>query len=227
MKKAIYTVMTRNYDSIPVPQFIDKDIEYLAFTDSAESIPKPWSKIEIDTSGMTQFEKLMVQRKLKIEGHEELKSFEKVMYHDANFFQLKSTESLFEKFAPDINLLVAMSHPWRNCVFEEIETCIKSSKAPKDKLKAQFMEYERLKIPKNFGLIAAGFMIRDFNSENWKNFGPIWYNNLLQFSHRDQISFSKTIWELGIDWNSVNTIEWDKIVEGTFAKIPHRIKTTY
>jgi hypothetical protein len=63
---------------------------------------------------------------------------------------------------------------------------------------AQLQHYETLGFPRNAGLIQAMFLVRRHGDDHLRRFGERWFEHVLRYSRRDQISFPFVARKLGI-----------------------------
>lgn len=181
----IYTVITNDYD-VPKKVVLNK-IPHILFTDNPNINAPGWQIVEVEK---TKDQRL--QRKLKILGHPELDKYDVTVYVDGSM-------TLKPSFANIINAyrggMVIGKHPTRKCVYAEGIAVKELKKAPKELVDKQIYEYYINDFPANFGMWAAGVVIRD---KSLKEMNEIWYSKLKEHSHRDQLSLPFALWKTGI-----------------------------
>lgn len=223
MKKIIYTVNIGGYDELRSPLFIDEGVDYYCITDHAAMPPHPWIKIPLtDIVRHTTKDAHLQQRFQKIAGIPELHA-DITLYHDANLVQQASFLPLFDRLITSGADMLAMTHPDRDCVYEEIAACIQYKKAPEDLLRAQAVAYRNMGMPAHNGLIASGLLVRYTSRKTWK-IDRTWWINTEAYSHRDQISFALTDWQLGI---KKELLPWEEAFSRYIVRTPHTIKKEY
>lgn len=80
-------------------------------------------------------------------------------------------------------------HPKRDCIYKEAEFCIskKGKKGNVRDIEKQIDFYRSERYPKHNGLYFTHWLFRRHTSE-LKKFSNLWWEQLIEFSHRDQIS---------------------------------------
>lgn len=205
----IYSVIVNDYDD-PKAVIFPK-IPHILFTDNPNIKAPGWQIVEVEK---TKDQRL--QRKLKILGHEVLEKYEATIYIDA-------TMTLKPSFAQVLNRykggFVIGQHPTRKCVYAEGLAVKELNKAPKEVVNKQIAEYYDNDFPSNFGMWAAGIVIRD---KTFKEFNEIWYSKLEEHSHRDQLSLPWAVWKTGIKPIEINMLTYMTIAKHK-SKEPLRI----
>ncbi len=87
-------------------------------------------------------------------------------------------------------------HPKRDCVYDEARFCIgkKGIKGKISDLEKQIEHYKEEKYPEHNGLYYTNWIFRRHTTRiQW--FSDLWWNQLVEFSHRDQISLPYVLWK--------------------------------
>lgn len=71
-------------------------------------------------------------------------------------------------------------------------------KGDKDKIVEQLSGYMEDGMPRNYGLISGGFLVRDHNNSIADKVMNEWYEEFLKGEKRDQLSFPYVAWKNGI-----------------------------
>lgn len=182
----IYTAIFGDYDTLFEPEVITPNVKYICFTDKPIQ-SKVWQIIHVDA----KYDACRQARHVKIMFHEYIKEFDTAIWIDANQ-QLKADMSVYFTFKFP---LVVLSHPERNCIYEEAKECIKLKKDDKTIIDYQIDGYEASMYPKDNGLVATGLMIRR-NESNVNILCKMWFNEVLLKSRRDQLSFNYVYYTL-------------------------------
>jgi hypothetical protein len=87
------------------------------------------------------------------------------------------------------------------------------------------LKYEREGFPKNQGLFSTGFIVRR-NNKNVANFNEIWWDEVKNYSARDQLSQVYSAWKCGLRIDNINI--GSSVYSNNFLmpKIPHPKKWT-
>lgn len=194
MKKVVYTVITNNYDNL-IPITKEEGYDYICFTDDEHLTSDCWNIRFMPKEN----DPVKQQRLIKLLPHKYLPEYDINIYMDANM-RLKSSLSVFMDLFKGGMLVSA--HPERKCVFNEAIRVIQLKKAKKEDVDRQMRRYHEMRFPRNFGMWADGFMIRD-NSKEVIETCEVWAEELMQYTHRDQLSVSYAFRKTGFKPNNM------------------------
>lgn len=197
-KVAIYTVITGNYDRIKNPKFISENIDYFIVTD--QTLPKDlvWKKIDIkyqkEISNLTVQE---LSRYYKIKPHELFVDYDYSIYIDGNI--IINGDLLFYINAMNKkNKIIAMhKHCVRSCIYDEGKAIYALGKARFIDIFKQLNGYNKDGFPKNYGLFENNIIIRKHNDNQCIKLMNDWWNEYINKTHRDQLSFMYVLWKNG------------------------------
>jgi hypothetical protein len=182
MKKAIYTCLFGNYDTLnPAPKFEGWDT--ILFTDTRPSNSKGW-EVRLTEGGSPKLD----SRCYKFLSHIHLPEYDLVCYQDANIILTEGPPSV----------PMWLRHPRRKKVSEEIQEVLKKRKAHGKQLAIQMAYYRKQRFPDNAGLFQNGFFVRSNRSERMNKLMELTFDIYAQFPTRDQIALPFASWKLGI-----------------------------
>jgi len=100
--------------------------------------------------------------------------------------------------------LAAFKHPVRDCLYDEVKHCliVPRAKLYANKLRRQAAAYEKVGMPRHWGLAETRCVIR-VNTEKTHELGELWWNEIQHHSPRDQVSLPYVCWRIGIKWNEI------------------------
>lgn len=98
--------------------------------------------------------------------------------------------------------LATFDHNDRHCLYDEAVFCLMKGKGVKVKLRRQVRAYQKSGMPVGWGLAETKCVIRR-NTERIQRLGEAWWEQLQQFSLRDQVSLPYVCRELGLRWNVI------------------------
>lgn len=101
--------------------------------------------------------------------------------------------------------IVVMTHPHRNCIYEEAEFCIEHGIGDASKIKKQVDIYRSKRYPENAGLYACGVIARR-HTNLIDELCEEWLAEISRRSTRDQISFPYIF--RGV---KIGTIPWESV----------------
>lgn len=187
MKKAIYTVITNNYDKLNIPKVSSRGWDFICFTDNPNLTSKVWKIIYIDKPSRH------LQREIKIKPHEFLKDYELTIYIDGSMSIKRDLAGLVS-----LSDITFIQHPHRNCVYEEETAVIEIGKDIAKITNRQISKYKKSGMPSNYGMYQTGIIVRR-NTQKVRDFCDLWWSELYKHSHRDQLSVMYAKWKSGID----------------------------
>jgi len=195
MNKCIYTAIFGNYDDLKEPTVVSKGWEYICFTDQ-ELTSNVWQIKKMNVEGDPQ----RMARRVKILFHEYIEH-DLSFWLDAAFHIHVDLNAFWDRFwyAP----FCVPSHPLRNDIFREIESCIANNRGNKEELEAQRSEYTQLNLKRFNGIITSGVMMRK-RDDQVIELCEMWWDELSKWSSRDQVAFAK----VAQNWR-IPTYKWD------------------
>jgi hypothetical protein len=178
----LYSGLIGPYDDLR--EIPDQTVRHDAkcFTDQ-DLISRTW-QIE-KTEVRFPHDPVMSARYLKIA--QKIPNYKYCIYLDAAF-QITSPD--FIKFmlnSLDGHEMLLLKNPLRSCLYEAIEVCLTIPKCNHNDLRRQRAKYQKLGIPRNHGLWAAG-CFAFINSDLAADFRSAWWREMVETSNRDQIS---------------------------------------
>ncbi len=198
IKKVVYTVLTGNYEQLAQHSYVDASYDYICFSnDFKDSRIGIWKirKISLNSN-----ENQLVSRFPKLQPHKVLKDYDISLYVDANVniktkFIFDSIEQLHSKGIS----FAGVKHQERDCLYEEsLMVLLKGKERNFRKVKEQMSFYKKNHFPKHFGLYEANVIYRIHNSEDVIKQSNDWWFWRKNYSRRDQLSLSYTLWENNI-----------------------------
>lgn len=190
----IYTSIFGSYDILRNPWFVHHDIQYICFTDSKHLRSNYWKIVQVESNGIAPN---IMNRKYKLLPHIFLKEFNVSIYVDGNVLIKGNVFDLISKYIKGDILLAVPFHNLRNCVYDEIDVCVKQGKVNKYIADQQKLKFISDGFPPNFGLSENNVLIRKHMDPSLVNLSTEWWNhfNIIQ---RDQLSLQYLCWKFGI-----------------------------
>ena len=187
----VFTAIYNKYDVVRQPSIINPDVaRWVCITDSED--PGGIWKSKIVNCDLSP---RRCARKAKILFHKFFDD-EIVIWHGGNVV-----------LRGDINALVSamgncdiavIKHDQRNCVYKEAEACKHWGLDDKRVIDAQMHRYKVDGYPVNNGLSAAFLIVRR-NTAKIRELCDMWWEEVSNGSHRDQLSLDYCMWKTGIE----------------------------
>ena len=89
---------------------------------------------------------------------------------------------------------VCFPHPWRDCIFDEAEEVIRLGIDSETRVREQIDYYRSMGLPPHAGLIAGTILLRQHGNADVVAVSEEWFEHILRFSKRDQLSFNYIAW---------------------------------
>ena len=204
-KKVVYTCITGLYDGLIEPEYITDGYDYVCFTDNNDFSSGIWDirPLPKEVEGLSQVKK---QRFIKINPHLFLPEYELSVWVDGNITLKGSLNELTEKTLVDDCSIYVPKHPSRDCIYSEAKAVISMKKDKEENVNPQIDRYEEEGFPSKYGLLQSNIVIRKHNNEDCKKLMEAWSDEVINGSHRDQLSFNYVLWKN----NDVKVIYLDK-----------------
>lgn len=210
LKIVCYTCITGNYDKLCPIKYPNDSIDFICFTDDLTINSSGW-KLRPIPEELHALSKVKQQRILKICPQTYLSEYDASLWIDANFMiNCDLEKSFFSKYDLKRFSLYTNKHPLRDCIYDEEKECIKRSKDISKNTMPQIARYRKEGMPCHNGLAETNLMLRDHHDIECKNVMDLWKNEVLNGSHRDQLSFNYACWK--------SKFKYGHLAEGDYRK---------
>jgi len=241
---AVYTANFGNYDFCYEPTVTPDNVDYICFTDNKNLKSDIWQFRYVQPiydDPHLKNPKVRNARRFKALPHKFLSEYDYSVWHDTNFQCIADVNTLVVDYLADSNIgvydkMYCALDPW-DCIYEEARKIFqfgkinlqreptKGVKAFKDEpllIEKQVEKYRNENYPEHNGLLSAAIIVRRHNEKDCVTLGDAWWEEMLHFSHLDQMSFNYVAWKHNIHFNWV----LEDVREAThfFNTGPHRSK---
>ncbi len=202
-KKVVFTVLFGDYETLNEQSCANREeIDFICLTDSSILSSSTWKVIRVATTGL---DAVRESRQPKILAHEYLGAdYDESLYIDNTVILKKDPADIFLNFLPVGTDLCCFQHPWRNCLYQEAEVIKAERIDDVDRVNKQINYYRQMGYPTNNGLIAGTFLLRRHNSESVVKTMEFWFEQVLRYSKRDQLSFNFSAWVCKFKFVTIN-----------------------
>jgi hypothetical protein len=222
--KVIYTAIFGDKDKLRNPVIIDKEFDYICFTDQSLS-SKIWKikKLKIEDN----LTSVRMARKIKILSHKYLSNYDYSIWVDGNILIKKKLSDLLYRLLKNHDI-ATFNHNYdsrgkRNCIYKEAEYILENNKSffrdNSEIIKKQILYYKENNYPEDYGLASSSVIFRRHQKNNIISFMQGWWQQLEMFSFRDQLSFNYVAWKNHL---SINYINFDVQKNRYFETKKHR-----
>lgn len=218
----VYSVLTGDYEALKEPEAKDPRVRYLLFTDNLKLKSENWDIIHLDLPNLARRH---ASRLPKLLAHEYLPD------HDISLY----VDSTLTLHATDIAVLVdeclqgkdiaAYAHFERQCIYAEMEECIRLGKADATKVAPIRAQFEADGFPAQYGLLENAFLVRR-NTPEIRALNVDWKQAFEAGAERDQFYLMYLLWKRNIPHavigNSTNfrTSPWVTFHQHQFRHTP-------
>jgi hypothetical protein len=193
-RKVIYTCVTGNYEPLDNPYAISEGYDYVCFTDSDKVKGDMWELRPIPAE-LSKLSTVKKQRCIKINPHKYLPEYDLSIWVDGSVKLTKDVNSFIAENCSGSENVYIPQHPNRNCIYDEMDACVKQKKDIEANIAPQRRRYKAEGFPKNYGLVQSNIIIRRHNQPDCIKLMETWWNELKNGSHRDQLSFDYARWK--------------------------------
>lgn len=219
MKKiCVYTCLTGNYDNLSEVEVIDKNVDFICYTNNRNIKSNTWKIFYIDNEDLNDHQ---LSRKIKMLGTDYInENYDVSVWQDASVIW-KNKPSLFVKEYASKEFS-AFTHNERNSVFDEAKEVIRLKKDDQKRVKKHIEFLKKEKFPDNLGLYEMTVFIKNNKCKKVQETMQVWFDTYLKYSKRDQLSFMYAVWKTKLNikpihmnvWNN----EWVKHIKHNFKE---------
>lgn len=206
-KICVYTCITGNYDNLIEINNTEEGIDYICYTNNKEIKSKTWKVEYIQDDNLTN---VQLARKIKILGTPKLTKYDVVVWIDGRIYFEKSIKDFIKEYVDLKNYdLVGFKHFCRNSINNEMIANYEIEKIDIAGLNKLDKFYKKEKFPDNCGLIETTLLFRNFNNIKLNQAMQDWFNMILEYSYRDQLSFNYVEWKNKLKVKYLDINIWD------------------
>ncbi len=205
VRLAVYTCITGNYDVPLEPYYVDENIDYYIITDMEISVESNWRKIDIHTLPIpAEMDMTRKARYVKTHPHLLFPDYRYSVWVDGLILCVAD----LREYIPYTGRtgIAAHWHPLRNCIYSEAKVCKIMGRDNGAMINRQMRKYLSEGMPKEFGLIESGFLLREHGKAECIGIMEEWWEQISQYSKRDQISLPYAIWKRGFTMKDIGFI---------------------
>lgn len=204
----IYTAISGGFDDLIQHKYISKDFDYVCYTDTPIEDPGIWEIRSLEDRGLDSNRNA---KYYKIFPHEIFPEYEYSIWIDGNIDVLNDDlERRVYELINHNNLISANVHFERSCIYQEGNICMAYSIDDPGIIKKQMDYLASSGFPKNYGLFEMNLIFRIHNNPVIITLMNDWWEMIIRFSKRDQLSFMYALWK--------NDLSCEKMYEQSHRK---------
>lgn len=222
-KIVIYTCIIGRYDSLMEPLYYNDSIKYVAVTDFEIPSESVWERVDIDTIDFPEgVDNIRKARYIKLHPHKLFGNFDVSIWIDGNVL-------IFSDFVPMVlslnrdKFFAIHLHGSRKNISTE-SRAITYSKRPVEveKLKKQINSYYNSGYRDNIPLLETTILIRKHNDCRCIELMDLWWEEIVKYTTRDQISLPYVINSLNYTIDDIDILGEDLRLNPRFRCVSHR-----
>ncbi len=200
-KKLIYTIIIGHYEKLK--KFNKQDgWDYYAFIEP-NTIPRDstnWTILPFPENVKNlPINDVKKQRYIKTHPHLFFQNYSLSIYVDGSFIITGDlNEFVLRVINPNYNIFV-VEHPYRKFINDEIREVLLLKKEKLIMGEIIYDKYEQENFTNYKGLLESNIIIRKHNKNDSIELMEKWWNEINNYSHRDQLSFNYVLWKTGIN----------------------------
>ena len=203
-KMVVYTAITGDYDDLAEPEYVNPNLDYICFTDNLNLKSDLW---EIRLMEDLDLDNIRKARHYKVLPHKYLSDYDYSLWIDGAFKITGDLTKLVNKHAKN-HRMMCIIHEKRNSIYKEAQTCIDRKKDSPEIINSQINKYMNEGYPENHGLIESGVLFRNHNDKQVIKIMEDWYNEIINHSRRDQLSFNYAAWKNDFEYDICEVFYW-------------------
>ncbi|MBB5642159.1 glycosyltransferase domain-containing protein [Cryobacterium roopkundense] len=205
-RRVVYTALIGGYeDLIEQPVAHDSSVDFICFTDDPDAKSTSWQLKVIEP--IFPFDMVRSQRSLKIRGHESLAEYDELLYIDNAVLLKRDPDDILDEWLADCDYAVS-PHSFRERVIDEFDEVLALNYDDPARVSEQLMQYAELypdildQRPFWNGMSARRSTPAVTTMMN------TWFDHVLRFSRRDQLSANVAFALSGV---SINAVDQDNL----------------
>ncbi len=188
----VYSAVIGNYDEIKEPQYVNPELDYILFTDNPEVTSSVWQVRLVDKD--EQLDNVRLARRIKILGHEYLSGYDYSIWVDGKLSITDNIREYIENYRR-LEPMLVFNHYVNDCIYQEKAACVSLQKDNPEVMEKQIQKYLTEGYPAHNGLVDSACLVRELKNKRVQQVMETWWNEILQGSRRDQLSFNYACWK--------------------------------
>lgn len=195
-KIAVYTAIIGKYDTLEEPKFVSPYCDYFIFTDADVPTKSIWKKRSLPTSkDYLELNNYQRAKYFKIFPHKLFSEYDYTIWVDGNITIMGDLVPFVDRMGS--KAMAEFKHPNNDCIYEEAYSIVSQGKSQGHDVRKQIEQYKKEGFPVHYGLFENSFIVRKHNSEKCIYLMDMWWNQMKQYTWRDQLSLSYVLWKSG------------------------------
>jgi Protein of unknown function (DUF616) len=206
-RRAVYTALLGRYEELnEQPTALDTDIPFICFTDDPNLVSETWQIHLVDP--LFPLDMVRSQRDIKIRGHETLTQFDETLYIDNSVSLKQVPDIVLDEWLASTDLAVSL-HSFRDRIVDEFDEVIAQSLDDPSRVHEQLMYYAHLYPEVLYERPFWNGILARRHTEAVNKAMQLWFDHVLRFSRRDQLSANVAFSLAGIQVRGIEHDNWE------------------
>jgi hypothetical protein len=213
-KYVVYTAIVNDYDNLIEPENYSEEIDYICFTDNKNIQSAIWQIVHIDFKYRNP---RRLAKIFKVFPHLFFSNYVLSIWVDASVNIKGDLIHLIINYTNDADF-TCFRHFKRDCLYDEADECMARELDKPEIINNQVTRYVNDRYPKLNGLIWGAVLIRNHKNTNVIDAMNRWWDEIENYSYRDQIAFNYIAWKYKLP---INYLPFAMLDSPYFAYIGH------
>lgn len=185
-------------DNLFTPIYLGPGVDYIAFVDTVEPFVKNrWQCVPAVFADANPRRRARHHKTL---SHVCFPDAQYTLWVDGSLTPTFDPRKLITSYLTVGTYMSTFKHPERQCVYQEVEACVRLAKDDVSTMREQINRYRQEGYPYRAGLAETTALLRQHNAEV-KAFNEMWWAEIAAGSCRDQLSFNVVAWRKGLRYS--------------------------
>lgn len=195
-RSVVFTALLGNYERLlDQPVAKDSTADFICFTDDRSLTSTDWEVVLIDP--LLPLDMVRSQRALKIRGHRRLEDYGRWLYIDNAVLLRKDPIEILDDWLSDADYAVSR-HSFRDVLIDEFDAVAALQYDDAARIAEQLLHYAELYPDLLEGPVYWNGMIARRNTAAVHRMASLWFDHVLRYSRRDQLSATVAIATSGL-----------------------------
>ncbi len=195
------------------------DVRRVLFTDRTDLV---FPGVEIVHDPLAGLDPARASRRAKLMPHRYLPEDWSIWLDNKSRLKRDPAEILMALQGQSGAGFFAFPHFRRDCVYQEGQAVWENGLDDYLTVKNRLNDYRAEGMPAHSGLIEGHFLVRRHHDPDLVAFGESWFEQVLKYSRRDQLSFPYLVWKQGLRCELIRALDWHDTVEFDHLDRRHR-----
>lgn len=197
---AIYTCIVGKYDTLLQPEVVRDGFDFICFVGEGEEHPASDGVWQIRELSVTFGKPGLDSRYPKMHPHVLLPEYECSVWIDGNILIRDDTIYKAARAKEEAGVIFSgVPHPTRDCVYEEARKCRDMRYISNLQLLKVWVFLFLHGVPRHCGMLEANLIFRRHNDPKVIRFDEMWWNKVVRFIPRDQLTQTWCLRKCGIE----------------------------